>query len=65
MPEKMVFRTQLQVDASPVLKREIKKIALREGKNLKEVVLGALAQSYTELRPYVKSELEGIGQTRR
>jgi hypothetical protein len=62
MMKKFVLRSQLQVDASPELKRILKQIAAREEKTLKEVVLGSLAQTYPELKLFVKSNLEPFQQ---
>jgi len=57
---KVILRSQLQVDASPSLKRVIKQIAAEEGKSQRELVLEALAKQYPQLRPYVESNLQPI-----
>ena len=60
MEKKFILRSQLQVDASPELKKALKEVALREGKSLREVVLLAVAEKYPKLSPYVKSDLKRL-----
>ncbi|HSX14681.1 MAG TPA: hypothetical protein VLE72_02105 [Candidatus Saccharimonadales bacterium] len=57
MEKKYILRSQLQVDASPQIKKQLKQIAARNEQTLKETVLLALKEKYPELGPYVKDEL--------
>jgi hypothetical protein len=57
--EKFALRSQLQVDASPRLKHQLKQLALEKNQSLKALVLLALADKYPQLEPYVKSDLGG------
>jgi hypothetical protein len=58
--KKLILRSQLQVDASPNLKQQIKQLAILENKSLKQFVLLALARQYPDLEPYVKSDLHDL-----
>jgi DNA polymerase III delta prime subunit len=54
---KLIYRTQLQVDVSPYIKKRLKQIAADEGVTLKEVVLKAIAHKYPKLEGAVKETL--------
>jgi hypothetical protein len=48
--EKFALRSQLQVDASPRLKHQLKQLALEKNQSLKALVLLALADKYPPVR---------------
>lgn len=52
-------RTRLMIDVEPDTVKQIKIKSAVEGKSMRALILGALADKYPELKPLVDKELKG------